>query len=81
MSKSPAINPHCQSSDSNTIVCVKFCPDDYCQMAISTRKLVRYDDRAVGLRGLKDITAGECFFVHEMAFFRPGLMRIRPGRE
>ena len=53
MSKSPAIKTNCQASNDNAVVCVRVSPDDYCRMTISTRKLVRRDDKAAGLRGWK----------------------------
>ena len=79
MSNSPDIKANCQSSDYSAVLCVKISPDDYCRMAISTRKLVRCDDQAVGLRGLKDLETGERFVIEEIDLFRPSVMRIRHG--
>jgi len=50
-------------------------------MAVSTRKLVRCDNKAAGLRGLKDLETGERFFIDEMDLFRPTPMRTRHGLE
>jgi hypothetical protein len=81
MSKSPAIIASCQSSDSSAVVCVKISPDDYCRIAISTHKLVRCDEEATGLPGLKDLDSGERFFNDEIDFFRPTVLRTRHGLE
>ena len=68
MSKSPAIKANCQTSNDNAVVCVRVSPDDYCRMTISTRKLVRRDDKAAGLR-VKDVETGERFFIDEKGSF------------
>jgi hypothetical protein len=81
MSKSPAIKANCQSSDYDAVVCVKISPDDYCRMTVSTRKLVRCDDKAGGLRGLEDLETGERFFIDEEDLFRPTVKRAHQGLE
>jgi hypothetical protein len=81
MSKSPPIKTNCHTSDYNGIVCVRISPDDHCRMTISARKLVRSDDRAAGLRGLKDLETGERFFINEEDLFRPTVTRARQGPE
>jgi hypothetical protein len=70
MSKSPAIKTNYQTSGYNVVVCVRISPDDYCRMAVSTRKLVRCDDKAAELRGLQDLETGERFFIDEHDLFR-----------
>ena len=81
MSKRPAIKTDCQTSDDNAVVCVKISPDDYCRMTVSTRKLVRRDDKAAGLRGLEDVETGERFFIDEKELFRPAGARVRKRSE
>ena len=81
MRKSSAVKINCQTSAYNAVVCVRISPDDYCRMTVSTRKLVRCDDKAAGLRGLEDLETGERFFVDEIDLFRPTVMRTRPGPE
>jgi hypothetical protein len=39
-------------------------------MTVSTRKLVRCDNQAAGLRGLEDAETGERFFIDEEELFR-----------
>jgi hypothetical protein len=81
MSNSPAINANCQTSDKNAVVCVRISPDDFCRMTVSTRKLVRCDDKAAGLRGLEDLETGERFFIDEEDLFRPTGAPVRDGSE
>jgi hypothetical protein len=38
-------------------------PDKFCQLAVSSRPLVRCDDSAKGLKGLRDLETGEFFVV------------------
>ena len=38
-------------------------PDEFCQLAVSSRQLVRWDDTAMGLKGLRDLETGESFVV------------------
>ena len=38
-------------------------PHEFCQLAVSSRALVRWDDTALGLKGLKDVETGEFFVV------------------
>jgi hypothetical protein len=70
MSKSSAIQANRQTPDCNAVLCVWISPDDYCRMAVSTRKLVRCDDKAAGVRGLQDLETGERFFIDEHDLFR-----------
>jgi len=60
-----------------SVVTLKISPDDYCRLAVSTRKLVRRDDKAGGLRGLEDLETGERFFIDEEDLFRPIVTRAR----
>ncbi len=41
----------------------------YCQLALSTRKLVRSDKRHLGLRGLLDPAIGKCYVIAENDLF------------
>jgi hypothetical protein len=68
MSNSPSVKTDCQ--DFNAVVCVRISAEDYCQMTVSTRKLVRCDDKAAGVRGLQDLETGERFFIDEHDLFR-----------
>lgn len=38
-------------------------PEEFCQLAVSSRPLVRWEDSAQGLKGLKDTETGEFFVV------------------
>lgn len=38
-------------------------PAEYCELAISSRPLIRWDDAAQGLKGLRDTETGEFFVV------------------
>jgi hypothetical protein len=38
-------------------------PHEFCQLAVSSRVLVRWDDTALGVKGLKDVETGESFVV------------------
>ena len=39
-------------------------PDQFCQLAVSGRAMVRCDDSALGLKGLRDLETGEFFVVN-----------------
>jgi hypothetical protein len=38
-------------------------PDQYCDLAVSNRPLIRFDDAANGLKGLRDVETGESYVV------------------
>jgi hypothetical protein len=50
-------------------------PEEFCELAISLRNLVRCDDKAVGLRGLKDVETGERFLIAEKELFAHSVVR------
>ena len=45
-------------------------PYEFQSLAVSTRRLVRADDPAAGLRGLLDIDTGTCFVTEEERLFK-----------
>jgi hypothetical protein len=49
--------------------------EEFCRLAISLRNLVRCDDKAVGLRGLKDVETGERFLISERELFAHSVTR------
>ena len=51
--------PHLQMNEPS----LSINPDEFCQLAVSSRPLVRCDDSARGLKGLHDVETGESFFV------------------
>jgi hypothetical protein len=63
------------------VISLKISPDDYCRLAVSTRKLVCRDDKAAGLRGLEDLETGERFFIAEEDLFRPIVTRAHQDLE
>jgi hypothetical protein len=38
-------------------------PAEYCELAVSSRPLIRWDDASQGLKGLRDTVTGEFFVV------------------
>ena len=81
MSKSPSTKVNRETSGCNVDVSFKISPDEYSRMAVSTRKLVRCDDNASGLRGLRDLETGERFFICEKDLFPSAFARVRKGLE
>lgn len=43
----------------------------FCQLALSTKKLVRSDEPSAGLRGLLDPRSGELFVIDEQVLYAP----------
>ena len=81
MSKSPSTKANRETSGCNVDVSLRISPDEYFRMAVSTRKLVRCDDNAGGLRGLRDLETGERFFIHVRDLFSSAFARVRKGLE
>ena len=52
--------PHSNGSQPHTID-----PAEFCELAVSSRRLIRQDDQHAGLRGLQDLESGEQFWVSE----------------
>lgn len=50
-------------------LCLTVGAEEYCQLAISSRSLERCDDKAKGVRGLKDLETGERFLIPENELF------------
>jgi len=46
---------------------------EYCELALSSRKLVRSDQRHLGLRGLFDPGIGKCYVIDEHDLMRPSI--------
>lgn len=44
---------------------------EYCELALSSRKLVRSDQRHLGLRGLLDPSMGKCYLIDEKDLVGP----------
>ena len=64
-----------------SVVTLKISPDDDCRLTVSTRKLVRRDDKSAGLRGLEDFETGERYFINEEDLFRAIVTRARQDLE
>jgi len=45
----------------------------FCQLALSTKKLVRSDEPSAGLRGLLDPRTGELFVIDEQILYAPAI--------
>jgi hypothetical protein len=54
----------------NQAKCSLIDPDEYCLLAVSSRRLVRADEPKAELRGLLDPVTNERFFTEEERLFR-----------
>lgn len=53
------LSPPCDVDDST----LSIAPEEFCQLAVSSRPLVRCDDLERGFKGLRDRETGESFIV------------------
>ncbi len=46
-------------------------PSEYCELALSSKELVRLDQQHLGLRGLLDRHVDTCYLINERDLMRP----------
>lgn len=66
------VQPRWESRNGNGTPPAEFPPpackvdaQQFCELAVSSRNLIRFDDPAAGLRGLHDVDTGERFVIDE----------------
>jgi hypothetical protein len=58
-----------QIASTQGVTCLFVGAQEYCELAVSQRRLIRCDDKARGMRGLQDLETGERFLVAEADLF------------